>query len=174
MMFHFNLVHILGSFHGPDRLSHRRSQPGDLEEIDDAYFDNWVDQVNGFLHMTSTMTSRRIEQLPIMIYIKQVAERTSDTPDQEGQRIEGEGNGDENPYEVVPRIKAAHKADRQVEKVREWHETLEQPEGFLESEYTVFLRYCIEFFIASKILWKKDQEVGSFAFEAFIHSSRGT
>jgi hypothetical protein len=112
MMFHFDLVHVPGSFHGPDGLSRRRSQPGDLEEIDDAYFDDWVDQVNGFLHMTSTMTSRRIEQLPIVIYVTQVADRTSDVPNQEGQRIEGEENDDENPYKVVPRIEAAHKADR--------------------------------------------------------------
>ncbi len=125
MMFHFELVHVPGSFHGPDGLSRRRYQTGDIEEIDDEYFDDWVDQVNGFLHMTSAMTSRRVEQPPITIYIAQTMKRGFINQNDEGHREEGERAIDENPYEVVPRVEAAHKADDRVVKVQEWHEMLE-------------------------------------------------
>jgi len=61
MMFHFDLGHVPGSFHGPDGLSCRKKQPGDQEETDDDSFDDWIDKVNGFLHMMSTLSQRRIE-----------------------------------------------------------------------------------------------------------------
>ena len=50
LTFHFMLVHIPGTFHGPDGLSRRRPQPGDQEELDDN-FDDWVDRVHGLMHM---------------------------------------------------------------------------------------------------------------------------
>jgi len=74
MMFHFDLVHIPGSFHGPDGLSHRKKQPGDQDETDKDGFDDWIDKVNGFLHMTSTVSHRRFEQPPITIYVSEAVE----------------------------------------------------------------------------------------------------
>ena len=47
LMFHFTLVHVPGTFHGPDGLSRRRAQPGDLPEPEDD-FDDWIDQIHGF------------------------------------------------------------------------------------------------------------------------------
>ncbi len=156
MLFHFDLVHVPGSFHGPDGLSRRRHQSGDLEEIDDEHFDDWVDQVNGFMHMISTTTSRKIEQPPITIYITGVA--IPNSAEQEDQGVEEVEEDSNDPYEVVPRIEAARNADKRVVKVCKWHETLERPANLSESEYATFLRYCVEFFIASKKLWKKDHK----------------
>jgi hypothetical protein len=48
-MFHFTLVHVPGTHHGPDGLSRRRPQEGDEEEPEDD-FEDWIDQVNGFIH----------------------------------------------------------------------------------------------------------------------------
>src|SRR5271168_5438147 len=53
-MFHFELVHVPGTHHGPDGLSRRRPQPGDEEEPEDD-FDDWVDNVNGFIHMVNPL-----------------------------------------------------------------------------------------------------------------------
>ena len=58
MMFHFDLIHVSGSFHGPDGLSRRKKQPGDQDETDDNNFNDWIDKVNGFLHMTSMVSFR--------------------------------------------------------------------------------------------------------------------
>ena len=41
LTFHFTLVHVKGTLHGPDGLSRHPPQPGDLEEEDD--FKDWVD-----------------------------------------------------------------------------------------------------------------------------------
>ena len=49
LMFHFTLVHIPGSHHTPNGLSRRQPQPGDKEEPEDD-FEDWINNVNGFLH----------------------------------------------------------------------------------------------------------------------------
>ena len=52
LTFHFELRHVPGKIHGPDRLSHRPLQPGDLNNEDDTdEFDDWIDNLYGFLHM---------------------------------------------------------------------------------------------------------------------------
>ena len=52
LLFHFTLVHVPGTRHGPDGLSRRPRQPGD-DDKDSEYnleFDDWVDKVYGFMH----------------------------------------------------------------------------------------------------------------------------
>jgi hypothetical protein len=39
LMFHFTLVHVPGTHHGPDGLSRRRRQPGDEDEPKDDFED---------------------------------------------------------------------------------------------------------------------------------------
>ncbi len=149
MMFHFDLVHVPGSFHGPDGLSRRRRQSDDEEEANDDSFDDWVDQVNGFLHMISTPTDRRIEQPPITIYVSEAA------IDTETDRSNDNAIDDES-YAMVPRTDAAKKADDRNIMVKEWHDTLVRPSNMKDSEYETFLKYCTEFFVAAKKLWRKD------------------
>src|SRR5271163_3057252 len=50
LMFHFELVHVPGTHHGPDGLSRRRPQPSDDPEPEDD-FDDWIDDVHRFIHM---------------------------------------------------------------------------------------------------------------------------
>ena len=54
LMFHFTLVHIHGTHHGPDGLSQWCLQPGNKEEQEDD-FDNWVDQLNSFMHFVNVL-----------------------------------------------------------------------------------------------------------------------
>ena len=62
-MFHFKLVHVPGSHHGPDGLSRRRPQPGDEEEEEeDDGFEDWIDKFNGFMHMINEPTSFQKQQ----------------------------------------------------------------------------------------------------------------
>ena len=154
MMFHFDLVHVPGSFHGPDGLSRRKKQPGDQEEKDDDGFDDWIDKVNGFLHMTSTLSQRRIEQPPITIYVSETVEVEQSVGEEDA--TERQEEEEEETYAIVPRTEAAMKADERLETVKEWHETLRRPEGMKDVEYGKFMRYCTEFFVASDKLWRKD------------------
>jgi hypothetical protein len=53
LTFHFHLVHVPGTHHGPDGLSRRRPQPGDDPDPPDD-IDDWVDELYGFMHMINT------------------------------------------------------------------------------------------------------------------------
>jgi len=90
-MFHFELVHVPSAFHGPDGLSRRKPQPGDAPEAEDN-FDNWVDQVQGFLHMILPTSTHRTDQPPATIHILQSF--TNDIP-------AGEENGGNAPQESL-------------------------------------------------------------------------
>ena len=44
LTFHFSLVHVAGSHHGPDGLSRRPRQPGDsLSSYDEEEIDDWIE-----------------------------------------------------------------------------------------------------------------------------------
>ena len=47
LMFHFELQHVPGSFHGPDRLLRRPKQPDDADDdpAEEEEFDDWVDRL---------------------------------------------------------------------------------------------------------------------------------
>jgi len=70
--------------------------------------------------------------------------------------MEREEEEEEETYAIVPRTEAVMKADERLEAVKEWHEMLRRPEGMEDVEYGKFMRYCMEFFIASDKLWRKD------------------
>ncbi len=99
MMFKFDLVHVPGAFHGPDGLSRRRAQPGDNPEPEDD-FDDWIDQVHGFLHMMLPVSQSAFEQTPATLHMLDMT----------------------------------------------------------DTKYESFLRYCMEFFIDSDRLWRKDRK----------------
>ena len=57
LLFHFTLVHVPGTHHGPDGLLRRRPQPGVEKEVVDDDFEDWVNRVNGFVHMLNPSPS---------------------------------------------------------------------------------------------------------------------
>jgi hypothetical protein len=82
LMFHFTLVHVPGSHHGPDGLSRRRPQPGDEAEPEDD-FEDWIDQVNSFIHSINPHPST-IHTIttspPISCYITEDASENPTSP----------------------------------------------------------------------------------------------
>lgn len=157
LMFHFTLVHVPGTHHGPDGLSRRRPQPGDEEEDEDD-FEDWIDQVNGFLHLLNPLPFQ-IDSIstapPITTYITDEARADSVEPEDSSQRTDTDI---QTPYSVVPRSDTAKATDEKLIKVRTWLETLERPLGMTDSEYKTFMRYCTEFFLADQRLWRKDNK----------------
>ncbi|KNZ76466.1 hypothetical protein J132_10441 [Termitomyces sp. J132] len=52
LMFHFELVHVKGTFHGPDGLSQHPPQPDDtpVDDSDNSVYEDWIDRLHGFIH----------------------------------------------------------------------------------------------------------------------------
>ena len=158
LMFHFTLVHVPGTHHGPDGLSRRRPQPGDEEEPEDT-FEDWIDEVNGFMHIInpapayiSTITAAP----PITIYATDTEQETPQEP--ENPDLDNEEQDDSTPYSTIPRSDKAVAADEKLDKIQDWLETLQRPDGFTDAEYKTFMRYCTEFFVANNRLWRKDSK----------------
>ena len=59
------------------------------------------------------------------------------------------------PYSVVPRSDHAVVADAQLALVKPWLQMFKLPDDMDDPESKTFMRYCMEFFIASDLLWKK-------------------
>ena len=160
LMFHFKLVHVPGTHHGPDGLSRRRPQPGDEEEPEDD-FEDWIDQVNGFMHFINTPPARLrqrqtlVSTPPVSCYIVEAAidepAAVVDVPAAAGHELT---------YADVPRSEKAKSADAKLVTVKNWHLTLEWPGDMgclTTTEYKSLLRYCMEFFVSDgERLWKKD------------------
>ena len=158
LMFHFTLVHVPGAHHGPDGLSRRTPQPGDKEEPADD-FDDWVDNVNGFLHhinplpsYNSTIRQPITTSPPITIYVGQNEREDSEEPEDEQEDV----TEMQEPYSIVPRTELAVKADERLIEVQHWLETLDRPTGMKDAEYKTFMRYCMEFFVFNNRLWRKN------------------
>jgi hypothetical protein len=159
LMFHFELVHVPGTHHGPDGLSRRRPQPGDEEEPEDD-FEDWIDNVNGFIHMVNphpTNFATLTDAPPITCYITEANRQPSPTPEPDNTIAENTEDADNSTsYNIVPRSEESNKADRQLLKVQHWLDTLERPDGLTDTEYTTFMRYCTRFFVSDNRLWRKD------------------
>lgn len=157
LMFHFTLVHVPGTHHGPDGLSRRRPQPGDEEEPDDD-FDDWIDQVNGFLHFVLPPPSH-INSIstspPISSYITDTDRDDSPEPEELAQQLKDDPP---TPYSIVPRSDAVKATDEKLILVKKWLETIERPPDMKDSEYRTFMRYCLDFFVADNRLWRKDKK----------------
>lgn len=156
-MFHFELVHVPGTHHGPDGLSRRKPQPGDEEEDEDDGFEDWIDKVNGFVHMINEPASFQNQQKhilaspPVSCYVTESTRDHSLPPEDIVDDLAA-------PYSDVPRSEAVVSADLRLRQVRHWLRTLERPEGLSDTEYKTFMRYCTEFFLAGEDdrLWRKD------------------
>jgi hypothetical protein len=156
LMFHFELVHVPGAFHGPDGLSRRKPQPGDKPEPDDD-FDDWIDQVHGFMHMILPTSSRVSDQPPSTVYVL-AGSLVPDTDDEDNYDRAHTYKTKPDSYNIVPRSELARKADSRLRRVQQWHEDLVRPEDLTDAEYTSFLKYCTEFFIDTTQLWRKDRK----------------
>ena len=136
LMFHFDLVHVPGTNHTPDGLSRQKPQPGDEEEIEDD-FEDWIDEVNGFIHYLNphlTSIQSLISTPPIASYIYTDMDNSTNTS------VSGQQEEDQAiPYSIIPRSDVAMDSDHRLEKVKTWLETLERPIGLSDAEYKTLM-----------------------------------
>ena len=152
LTFHFDLVHVKGTFHGPDRLSRHPRQPGDTP-AEEENFDckDWIDNLHGLLHIIQPLAMDGTKA----ILNGQIVE--------EG-RIEEYSKDKEFPkeseisYDNVPRSEKAEQEDHRLGMVEKWHKDLERPEGLSETEYATFVRYAMAFVLKAQRLWRKNSQ----------------
>jgi hypothetical protein len=151
-MFHFTLVHVPGTHHTPNGLSRRKPQPGDEEEPEDN-FEDWINNINGFIHFLNphpSISNYTTLTPPITLYVNSDPDTINTT------KVNQQEDKKTIPYSIIPRLDSAIEADRKLEKVQAWLETLNRPPGLTDSEYKAFMRYCMEFIIISNRLWRKN------------------
>jgi hypothetical protein len=146
LTFHFKLVHVAGTSHGPDGLSRRPPQPGDDPPIEDEHFDDWIDNLYGFMHMINPV-NRLSQHRPLhQAFVHTVNE--DDVPIQPPT------------YDLVPRSDRAIAEDDRLHFVRRFLIDPLRPrsDNMSDAEYSTFVKYCTEFFIADDKLWRKDPQ----------------
>jgi hypothetical protein len=147
LTFHFKLVHVKGIVHGPDGLSRRPRQPDDSDEPEDDDFEDWIDELHGFIHAI----------LPIQqSFVTHVFALTQPEPSAKMTRSANPIPDTSDDYDQVPRTPAALKEDERLDLVWLWMDTLERPDGYSDAEYDSFVRYALRFFKDSKRLWRRN------------------
>ena len=126
LLFHFTLVHIPSTQYGPDGLSRRPQQPADEdgEPMEDLEFDDWVDQVYGFMHLLNPLKPKVPCLGPSPTYI---SIPISDKPPLT--------------YDLFPQSDRSCHADNHLCHVCKWFETTECPPGLTNTTYAAFLQY---------------------------------
>jgi len=104
LSFHFTLVHVAGTHHGPDGLSCHPQQPEDAQVDDKEEFGDWVDRLHSFIHQINPVTT-----CPFPSYQHSTFALSSDF-----------SKGEEVTYNDVPRSNNAIRDDKHLLRVRKW------------------------------------------------------
>ena len=175
LTFHFHLVHVPGSSHGPDGLSRRPRQPGDPEPEDDDDVEDidWIDQLLSQVHLvndplrhpTITPTSIFAFATPTVeprtsAFIQEEPDNGSDEErsDSESSDDEDEHREQRDPYSSCPRHPKAARQDAMLRYLLPFFDTLERPSVMSNDQYKGFLKFAINFFSRDGRLWRKDPE----------------
>jgi Integrase zinc binding domain len=110
---------------------------------DEEEFDDWIDQLHGFVHIIQPIGVRKSRKFA-GAHILSLDE------------VENEQAMEEIQEEGISRSTAVEKEDDRIEKVKCWHQTLERPQGFSDMEYVSFMTYVMGFFLDGDRLWRKD------------------
>jgi hypothetical protein len=147
LTFHFKLIPVPGTSHGPDGMSRRVPQPGDgrIESSED--FDDWIDNLYGFMHMINPVAVTRYNEHQVAIFVSEVT--SIQTPETEDKPLT---------YDEVPRKLAGQLADERLNLVKKWLGDLIRPTELSDADFATFVRYAMSFFVASDKLWRKDDQ----------------
>jgi len=179
-LFHFTLVHVPSSNHGPDGLSRRLPQEDDdPQDQDDDEFEDWVDRMHGFMHIindnqpvyssTKGATTKFIQSSFIQdenedsINMDESPEDIIDDNKQEPTR-ETSTNQSDIPdsnslvYSDIPRPSQALREEARLRDIIHWHTDFTRPSHLSNEDFSRFMRYCLQFFKDGPRLWRKDYQ----------------
>ena len=154
LTFQFKLVHVKGENHGPDGLSRRPRQPNDPSADPDDHFNDWIDNMHGFVHMIQPLPQFFGHHPSLLTFagaqIQNEEEKNTDTVESIDL--------DTDDYAQVPRSNTANSLDFRLELIRKWLSDLERPSDLSDEEYIKFIRYAMHFFVDDNKLWRKDRQ----------------
>jgi hypothetical protein len=157
LTFHFDLVHVPGTHHGPNGLSRRPWQ--DEEDRDDKEdFADWIDQLHGFLHQINIVDIRPLttsDSLPLPFPCISTLAQATDLSEEDTTALDTtDPNVDD--YTLAPQSAQAKVDDSHLLKVFQWLQDLKRPDSLSDAEYATFVQYCTDFFVDKNRLWHKD------------------
>lgn len=166
LTYHFALVHVPGIQHSVDGLSRRPKQPDDVPSDDNGEtedeFEDWIDQVYGFLHILNPVIPPPLKpENPHYVLLTSVnssiaPQNGSETSDDEPDETSANGSIGPFSYADFPRSENSLKMDKRLGMVRTWHETLQRPTGMHDNDYAPFVKYSQHFVLRENRLWRKD------------------
>jgi hypothetical protein len=124
LTFHFDLIHVPGTHHGPNGLSRQPRQVGDDEDRDDKEdFADWIDQLHGFLHQINIidihlLTTPNSPPLPFPCISTLI--QATDLSEEETSMT----NADIDDYTLASRSAQAKINDSRLLKVFQWLQDL--------------------------------------------------
>ena len=127
LTFHFTLVHVTGTHHGPDGLSQWPVQDSDDSSENNDKFGDWIDNLHGFLHQINQLYRW---PLPLPTSISTFVLTPEDLS-----------------YDDVPHSDNAKKDNDRLTRVRHFLETMVWPTDLSDADYATFVWYCTEFFL---------------------------
>jgi hypothetical protein len=127
LTFYFDLVHVPGTHHGPDRLSRRPRQDGDEEDRDDKEdFTDWIDELYRFMHQINVVNTHPLptpNSLPLPFpHILTLAQTTDLSEEDTSAIITIDTNIDD--YILASRSVQAKADDLRLLKVFQWLQDL--------------------------------------------------
>ncbi len=160
LTFQFRLVHVPGTHHGADGLSRRPRQPNDeiRDEVHlDEEFDDWIDNLYGFLHLINpspslSQVSRTTAKRTISTFANRVCPSSGDL----AAVFSLSSASEALVYDRVPRGEKAKAEDERLVLVKDFLGDLQRPPTLNDKQYHTFVRYCFRFFWKDGKLWRKD------------------
>ena len=149
LLFHFTLIHIPGTRHGPNRLSWWPKQPANEndEPMEDLEFNNLVDQVYGFMHFLKPLKQMVPGPEPSASYASEAINDNGITNNPTSKTL--------LTYNSFPQSNKSWRADNHLCHICNWFVTTEHPPGLTNVTYTAFLCYTKCFFQKDGHLWRK-------------------
>ena len=149
---HAHYHNVPGTQHGPDGLSRCPWQPAndDPDPVDDLDFDDWVDQVYGFMHFLNPLRQSVLQ--PDLC-----ATFASDAVDDDGA-LRDPAADTLLSYDSFPQFDKSREADECLARIRDWFTTLRQPANLTEKAYATFICYASHFFLKDSRLWRRDPQ----------------
>src|ERR1700722_3903832 len=129
LTFHFELVHVPNSHHGPDGLSRRPKQPDDCDPPDIEDYEDWIDRLHSLIHQINfPLFPMPLRPTPAPASFELVSTLSLEEP-----IISSDSS-----YGIVPRSNAAKSEDNRVDLVLIWLAEFERPPGFDDAQYARF------------------------------------
>ena len=170
LLFQFTLVHVPGTQHGPDGLSRRLPQDDDDPPDVDEDFEDWVDNMNGFMHVINdnrpvyAPQSQKVAAFLQTFAVEQASddEDSANIEDAEDHEISEHSltadpaDIDSLSYGDIPRNRQAQREESRLLETIKWLSDLQRPPHLSDEDYARFIRYCLHFFKDGQRIWRKD------------------